>query len=321
MPRPPVPQWEQPEGVRWAPPSIGDPPVMSVSPVHFLLTPLACLWMVSSSPPSAAQDPPVIPAFRASVQGDAQRADSTNFSVHSQDVYHPADEVAVECERQRHQLQQRWLGRVAPPWQRRCEIVIYANENAYLRDVGWQAAMTRGVCRIDRQHNRIVARRVCLMTDPQSKELTALAHELTHLVLADRFQRCQPPRWADEGIALLADGAEKKSLHLRDLKRALADHCCPGVGETLTMRQYPQGRRLNAFYGQSLSLVSYLTELDEPAKVVEMVALAMDRGYDTALYEVYGIANTTELERHWWRHLARQQPRHFTRSGSRPSPR
>lgn len=293
--------------------------MMSFPPNLSLLTPLACLWAISSWAPAVAEDPPTATphhggaeeapptAFPTAVRGDAQWAHSTNFSVHSQDVRHRADRVALECERQRHQLQQRWLGSAAPPWQWRCEIVIYANENAYLRNVGWQAAMTRGVCRIDRQHNRIVSRRLSLMTDPQSKELTALAHELTHLVLADRFQVCQPPRWADEGIALLADGTEKKLLHIRDLNRALADNCCPGVGEILAMRHYPQGPRLTTFYGQSLSLVSYLTELDEPAKVVEMVALAMERGYDTALHQIYGIANTAELERRWRRHLARHR--------------
>lgn len=168
--------------------------------------------------------------------------------------------------------------------------------------------MTRGVSKIDRQSNRIVSRHISLMPDPRSGELTALAHELTHLVLADRFQARQPPRWVDEGIALLADPSEKKRLHLRDLRDALSDQCCPGVREALAMRDYPQGPQRAAFYGQSLSLVSYLTELGDPARVVDMVALAMDHGYDTALHDTYGIAGTADLERRWRRHLSGQPP-------------
>ena len=50
---------------------------------------------------------------------------------------------------------------------------------------------------------------------------TALSHELTHVVLADRFAGRQPPRWFDEGIATLADSTEKRALHHRD--------CCAAV--------------------------------------------------------------------------------------------
>ena len=57
--------------------------------------------------------------------------------------------------------------------------------------------------------------------------MTALPHELTHLILADRFSPRQVPRWSDEGMAVLADPAEKQRLHLRDLRQALADARVP----------------------------------------------------------------------------------------------
>lgn len=291
---------------------------MSVQPA-LLYVLLPCLLTLGASNAARAEEPPAdrhadvgtgrprsadLRAKDLPVRGDAESAVSTNFWVHSQDPHHRADRVAAECERQRRQLQQRWLGHAGPHWQQPCSVVIYANEFAYLRHVGSQAAMTRGVCKIERQDQRITSRRLSLMADPQSKQLTALAHELTHLVLADRFPACQPPRWADEGIALLADGADKRRLHLRDLRHALAAQCCPRIDEMLAMHQYPQGVRRTTFYGQSLSLVGYLAELDEPAKVVDMIELAMDRGYQTALREIYGIASIAELERRWQSHLS-----------------
>ena len=283
-----------------------------------LFTPPTCLLVMAVSPwsPAAAEGPSpskptntrtaanAIPA--TPVRGDAQCAISTNFTVRSEDPSHPADQTAAECERQRRQLQEQWLGRTDVRWTSRCEVTIHANEFAYLRHLGPRAVMTRGVSKIDHRPDRTISRHIDLMADPQSRKLSALAHELTHVVLADRFGTRQPPRWADEGIALLADDDEKKRLHLRDMRRALADECCPGVREALAMRRYPTGARLTAFYGQSLSLVSYLSELDEPARVVEMVSLAMDHGYDTALHEIYGIANTAELERRWRHHLSDQ---------------
>ena len=141
------------------------------------------------------------------------------------------------------------------------------------------------------------------MPDPHSGELTALAHELTHLVLADRFEASPPPRWVDEGIALLADQTRKKQLHLRDLDRALSSHRCPHVREVLAMRHYPSPARRPGFYGLSLSLVGYLCELDDPTKVVELATLGRQRGYDAALSEIYGIADANELERRWRRYL------------------
>lgn len=291
------------------------------------LMPLVSLLVVSSIP-ACGQDcsplgDPTVPAARTDVQpadprltplaveqppveGNGFRAVTDNFLVISQNARHPADQIAVECERQRSRIQQQWLGRTGADWTQKCEVFIHSDESAYLAHVGWQAAMTRGKCRIDRQRNRIVSRRIDLMADPQSQKLSALAHELTHLVLADRFPVRQPPRWADEGIALLADDPQKQSLHLRDLHRALTDRCCPDVREVLAMHRYPQGPRLMAFYGQSLSLIDYLSHLAEPSKVVDMIAIAMENGYDAALQEVYGIDSTTELERRWRRHLSGQ---------------
>lgn len=271
-----------------------------------LLMPPACLLAPACLLSIAGWAPAAEPS--SSVRGDARHAVSPNFSVHSEDPSHPADRVAVQCERRRQHQQRRWLGESGSSlWRPRCEVVVHANENAYLRCLGARAAMTRGVSRIHRQSHRIVSRHISLMADPQSGELTALAHELTHLVLADRFKMSPPPRWVDEGTALLADDAKKQWLHLRDLRGALSNHCCPSVREALAMRHYPPGTRRTAFYGLSLSLVGYLCELDDPAKVVDLAVLGNDCGYDAALREIYGIANTAELQRRWQRYL-RDQP-------------
>jgi hypothetical protein len=40
-----------------------------------------------------------------------------------------------------------------------------------------------------------------------------LPHEITHVVLADRFNTKPMPRWADEGMAVLTEPVEKKQAH------------------------------------------------------------------------------------------------------------
>jgi hypothetical protein len=216
-----------------------------------------------------------------------------------------AGQVAETAERLREELQQRWLRSSAErgAWNPQCEIVIHASEGDYLRQVGWHAALTRGVCRIDHHRGRIVRRRIDLSVDPVTEQLTALAHEITHVVLADHFPAGRLPRWADEGMALLADGTQKRDLHRRALQRAIQDGASPALSSLLAGRTYPTGARLAVFYGQSLSLVELLVELDEPSRLVEFVQLAQRVGYDSAVRKVYHLEGTAALESLWRDHL------------------
>ncbi len=235
----------------------------------------------------------------------------THFHVVSHDVRWPADRVARMCARLRPALQQRWLPRqkaLLPRWDPPCEVEVHADEGAYLRRVGWHAALTRGACRVEVQSRRIVGRRIDLVADPATGKLTALTHELTHVVLADQFAMRRLPRWVDEGIALLADDPGKKRLHLEALHEAIRANRCQPLAEIVNRRSYPSDSDIPMFYGQSLSLVSFLVKLDEPHKVVELASLAMDRGYDRALNEVYGIRNLSELEQRWLASVAARGP-------------
>lgn len=237
--------------------------------------------------------------------GDQKWARSENFEVRSFDPQHPADRVTHLAEELRSSLQRRWLDQLVPAWEPRCQIVIHANEWDYLRQVGWHAAPSQGACRLGRSRGQITSRRVDLFADPDSGQLTALAHELTHAVLADRFRFGSPPRWLDEGIALQADSADKQSRHLRDLRRSLERGSCLRLGEALCCARYPQERDLDAFYGQSLSLVGYLAALEAPTKVLDLAVLADECGYDQALQKTYGIASIEELELRWQQYAAR----------------
>jgi hypothetical protein len=249
---------------------------------------------------------PATAGSSSSTQGStAKKSASASFLVVSDHRRVTAGEVAELAEQIRQELQQRWFpcSTERGPWNPRCEIVVHASEGDYLRQVGVHAALTRGVCRIDYRQGRIARRRIDLWPDPATDQLTALAHEITHVVLADHFPTGRLPRWADEGIALLADRPQKQDLHRSTLIRAIQDGRCPGLPGLLARRTYPAGSQLGVFYGQSLSLVELLVELDEPSRLIDFLQLAQRVGYDTAVRKVYNLEGTTALESLWREHL------------------
>jgi hypothetical protein len=149
----------------------------------------------------------------------------------------------------------------------------------------------------------VLTRRIDLLTDNQ-KDLPALPHELAHIVLAVRFRGQQPPRWLDEGIATMADSAEKKMLHLRDCQHALRTGTALRMIDVLRLEQFSSAQQVPAFYGQSLSLVHFLSGQDEPGRVVDFAEAAITQGYDRALKRFYGIDGVVSLEQQWQTYAA-----------------
>jgi len=109
----------------------------------------------------------------------------------------------------------------------------------------------------------------------------------------------QPPRWADEGMAILADTHAKQMLHERDLTQGIASRAAFRVAELLTFESYPQPSRIPAFYGQSASLTACLAKRDDPSRFVEFLRRSLDDGYDKALRDIYHLDNVAQLEQLW----------------------
>jgi hypothetical protein len=151
---------------------------------------------------------------------------------------------------------------------------------------------------------KVSKRRIDLRGDGQLG-IAAIPHEMTHVLLADLLGGVQPPRWADEGMALLADAPTKQLLHERDLREGLNRGLAYSVAELVTTDTYPRPSRVPAFYGESASLTAFLVTRDKPSKFIEFLRTTKEHGYDQALKETYDIANLRELERLWQAH--RQQ--------------
>jgi hypothetical protein len=234
------------------------------------------------------------------ISGTSTHAISDSFIVTSHHPSHDARTIARLCERSRRQLQSWWCEGKTESWSPACHIVVHDSQSSYLAAVGAGAARTSGSSWVEFDKNKLVSRRQLDFRGDTKEGLAAVPHELTHIVLADMLGGRQPPRWADEGMAILADPFHKRQLHERDLGEGLSRRLSFRAIELLTLESYPHPSRVPAFYGQSASVTSFLVSRDSPGTFVAFVRDSLDRGYDAALRRQYDIAGVAELERLWW---------------------
>jgi len=230
-------------------------------------------------------------------------------------------ETADACEAARNGLAKRWLkSDQTHAWRPKCDIVLHSTDGGYLREVGAGARSTAASALVEQREGRVVLRRVDVRATRKDWLSSALAHELTHVVLADRFRTDALPRWLDEGIAILADPAAKRAGHAQGVRRAMASGSHFRLVELLALRDYPPAGRWGAFYDQSAALVEFLVAEAGPTRFVEFVEQALENGYPAALSQVYG-QDLGELERTFHAALAksgRQSPRtsHLAKAGT-----
>jgi hypothetical protein len=209
-----------------------------------------------------------------------------------------AQEMLRHCEELRRKLEQTWLGEDGDvPWQPRCAVILHGSRPAYAAAVGRGSENTTGCSMMQFSRGRLVCRRIDLLVDARN-HATALAHELTHVVLWGHFGR-PLPHWADEGMAVLADSTEKQSLYQRELHAAFRSDALLPTHKLLSLQQLASSNERSVFYGQSVSLVHFLVERESPGRFVEFLEQAIEVGYDRALREVYAIESVADLERLW----------------------
>lgn len=213
-----------------------------------------------------------------------------------------ARQVAAQCETLRSQFVMKWLtSSECQQWHRPCVVVIHCTKGAYATAVGTRVAGTSGSSTLESEAGDIVHRRIDVLLN-STGEATALAHELTHVVLADLFDPSELPMWANEGLAMLADSIRKRALHLRDCRLAVTTGGDFHLRSLVTLRQFHQQRQVAPFYGQSLSLTTFLLTKSDERHFIKFVERASRRGYDNALRECYSIAGLDELDMLWREH-------------------
>lgn len=210
------------------------------------------------------------------------------------------------CEATRRELFARWLDatdeRPADAWLPVCEVVLHATWESYAAATGDTRGQTSGASTSRVEGGKVVRRRIDLCPD-LARARGALAHEMTHLMMMQRFPEIVLPRWLDEGMAGGMDPPHKRAAFERRLK---AD-CGPGgrldLLPLLASAEYPD-RDLETFYAKSLLVVEHLVAAKGETRFLAFVERLTVIGAERALHEFYDGKTIVELERELLRRLA-----------------
>ena len=144
----------------------------------------------------------------------------------------------------------------------------------------------------------IVARRINLRADHPNLQAAVLPHEITHVILADLFPSQQIPRWADEGMAVLAEPSSEQKARASDLGGPLAANRLFKINDLMVM-DYPDGKHWALYYAQSVSLTRFLVDLEGPARFIDFVRASQRNGPEAELRRVYKIDSFADLQARW----------------------
>lgn len=231
--------------------------------------------------------------------------ETSNFRVYSRLAEPEAVELAGLCESHRTELQGVWLeSSKVSAWAPKCGVYLHPSSSDYNRALGHVGDRSVGSTRLNYDHGRPTERRIDLRADAADWSIGALPHELTHVVLGDVFGGISIPRWADEGMAMLAESSAKKRLRMASLKHSTASRVGFSMSSLLAVQGLPEPHLRDPFYGQSAALVSLLVAERGSKHFIEFVRKSQTSGQTDALHEVYGFATSDDLQHLWDRSVS-----------------
>ena len=177
-------------------------------------------FLLAADIPAAAESP--VTLRRSGCQcRQCYIAETPNFQIRCCTSAERLRELATACERLKARSQTMWLNESSGSWQPRCEVVVHSTVGAYSRTLGPGSERTSGCSTVRLHQGRVAERRIDLRSDAEDWLSDTLPHELTHVVLADRFTERRIPAWADEGISMLAETPDKLQRRLNELRSVI----------------------------------------------------------------------------------------------------
>ncbi len=226
-------------------------------------------------------------------------AETANFRVIHKQSRELAEQVARIAETTRAEMTRKWFGEEPAPWPTKCRIILFSTARDYAGSTG-KPADSPGHSTLKTEAERVLDRRIDLHCDVKDMLINVLPHETTHAVLWGRFGPHLAPRWADEGVALLTEPREKIDRYLRMLPQCRARRELFTAAELMNSKDYPEPRRIGAFYAQSVSLVEFLSsQKGGPAEFPRFLRDGIENGYEAALRRHYGFRDFNDLEQRW----------------------
>jgi hypothetical protein len=225
-------------------------------------------------------------------------AETTNFRVYHNQPREIAEKAAQVAERTRTAMLRKWFDEGSDPWPQKCELYLCATADEYAR-LGNAPATSPGHSAIQADAGRITVRRMFMHCDNPNMLIAVLPHETTHCVLAGRFGDKMVPRWADEGMAVLTEPREQIDRHLRNLPKHSQERQLFYLRDLMNLENYPEPRRVGAFYSQSVSIVDFLTRQKGPQTFARFLYDGVNGNYEEALRRHYGYRDFSDLEVRW----------------------
>jgi hypothetical protein len=263
----------------------------------------------ASSARDAAHPPTVALIHWPSPNGDSLVASTPNFRISWAAPEESVRELALRCEQLAAVARGAWLGKGGlGNWTPKCDVVVHSHVTQYVQSLGPGSEQTTGAATIRLDGGRVVLRRIDLRADGVGWNTEVLPHELTHVVLADRFCKIQIPPWADEGIALLSESPERMKQRLSELRQAAGGGFLYGARDLVAIKTSPQPEFRQLFYGQSLALVSLLLDCGSREQLLQFVDASQSKGFDAALRDVYGDRCLAEFDRRFNGYVMTDRP-------------
>jgi hypothetical protein len=245
--------------------------------------------------------PPASRAVAAVAAAQAISAGFESFTVVGVDADRAAA-VASRAAELRQRISAELLGIDQPEaWTPRCEIHVHLTEDSFVDAVGGAPASARGATSIEFVGDDVGLRRIDVMGDLPGEPIPdALAHELVHVILADRFCDGPPPRWADEGLAMLFDPEEKQLGHDEDFRDAAIRGLAWSGRDMFAIDLDPADvGRERVFYGESLALVRWFLAQGTASTFLSFLDDCDAEGIAEALERHYQIGSLAEFDNRW----------------------
>ena len=236
---------------------------------------------------------------------DPDAVETASFRVRHSGNRDLAENIAKLAEALRKETFERWSGPPSGAWSVKCEIVIHSTAEAFAKATGRPAGST-GNAIVRLAGGRAEERRIDLRADDAAIASNALPRELTHVVLADLFPDKPAPKWAVEGMAILAGSPDEAGRYTRTLQRCARDGEWFGLAQLMEMKDFPSDK-ITAFYCESVVLTEYLVRAAGSERNFTISLRDCQRyGTAQALKRQYNSDGAQALEAGWRRSASEQ---------------
>jgi tetratricopeptide (TPR) repeat protein len=226
------------------------------------------------------------------------KAETANFRLFHNQPRDFAERLLRAAEQARSGALEKWSAGGRGDWKPACEVFVYATAAEYAKATG-KPADSPGHATYQVQNGAVIGRRLDLRADEPNLLAGVVPHETTHLVLGDLFADAPLPRWADEGMAVLAEPRSRIDRFGRTLHSSRRQGRLVPLDKLFAKDDYPDAALITVFYVESVSVVDFLVGEKGPQEFVQFLRDAAKGGLEAALEKHYGYRGVAGLQERW----------------------